>query len=272
MQLRREQVAVVTGAASGIGEALSAQLATRGLTLALLDIDAERLAQHAAALTAQGARVRAFPCDVGDRDAVHRAAEEAAAALGPASLVIANAGIGTYGRFHEVPEAYFDAVLRVNLHGVIHTTRAWWPQLVAQPAAHLVTISSVFGLVAPAGQAAYSAAKFGVRGFTEALRHEAEGTGVRVSVVHPGGIRTRIAERATFDTTRFTAAERDAKVAQFARLARTTPAAAAARIVRGIERDEPRILVGPDATVLAWLARLWPVTYWRLMRRLLEPL
>lgn len=270
MQLGREQVAVVTGAASGIGEALTTALAARGLRVALLDIDAERLARHAATLAAQGARVHAMPCDVGDREAVQRAADEVAAVLGPASLVIANAGIGTYGRFHEVPEAHFDAVLRVNLHGVIHTVRAWWPQLVAQPAAHLVTISSVFGLVAPAGQTAYATAKFGVRGFTEALRHEAEGTAVRVSVVHPGGIRTRIAEQAIFDTTRFSMAEREARVAQFAQLARTTPAAAAARILRGVERDERRILVGPDATVIAWLQRLFPVTYWGFMRRMLE--
>lgn len=270
MHLERDQVAVITGAASGIGEALSSALAARGLRVALLDIDAPRLTRHAATLEAQGARVHAIPCDVGDRDAVERAADVTAATLGPASLVIANAGIGTYGRFHEVPVSHFDAVLRVNLHGVIHTVRAWWPQLVARPAAHLVTISSVFGLVAPAGQTAYAAAKFGVRGFTEALRHEADGTAVRVSVVHPGGIRTRIAEQATFDPTRFTAAEREAKVAQFARLARTTPTTAAARILRGIERDERRILIGPDAAIIAWLQRLFPVTYWRFMRRFLE--
>lgn len=272
MQLERNQVAVITGAASGIGEALSARLAARGLHVALLDADAPRLEAHATALRAQGARVHPVVVDVGDRDAVHAAADETARTLGPAALVVANAGVGTYGTFAEVPESLFDWVLRVNLHGVVHTARAWWPQLVAQPAAHLVTISSVFGLVAPAGQTAYAAAKFGVRGFTEALRHEVAGSALRVSVVHPGGIRTRIAERARYDETRFTAAEREAKVAQFAQLARTTPADAARRIERGIERDEPRILVGPDAPVIAWLQRLLPVSYWNIMRRALGEL
>lgn len=270
MQVREGMVAVVTGAASGIGEALSRQLAARRVRVALLDVAADRLAALNAELAAAGARVHPIVVDVGDRAALEAAAATAAQHLGPAQLLIANAGVATHGTFGEVPVAHFDRVLEVNLHGVIHTVRAWWPQLVAQPAAHVVTISSVFGLVAPAGQAAYAAAKFGVRGFTEALRHEAEGTGLRVSVVHPGGIRTRIAEHATFDMSRVTAADREALVARFRRLARTTPGAAATRILRGIERDEARILVGPDATLLAWLQRIAPVRYWWTLRRLLD--
>jgi short-subunit dehydrogenase len=268
MELRTGDVAVVTGAASGIGEALASRLAERGLRVAMLDVHAERLLAHAERLTAQGATVRAMVVDVGDREALTAAAAESARTLGSAALVVANAGVATYGTFGEVPEAHFDRVLRVNLHGVIHTTRAFWPQLLAAPRAHLVTISSVFGLVAPPGQAAYAAAKFGVRGFTEALRHEADGTALRVSVVHPGGIRTRIAEHATYDTTRFTPAQRAEKVARFAQLARTTPEGAARRILRGIERDEPRILVGPDARIIAWLQRLSPLGYWRILRTL----
>lgn len=272
MQVRDGMVAVVTGAASGIGEALSRQLAARGLRVALLDVAADRLAALNAELAATGATVHPIVVDVRDRAALESAAATAAQRLGPAQLLIANAGVATHGTFGEVPVAHFDQVLEVNLHGVIHTVRAWWPQLVAQRAAHLVTISSVFGLVAPAGQAAYAAAKFGVRGFTEALRHEAEGTGLRVSVVHPGGIRTRIAEHATFDASRVTAADREAVLARFRRLARTTPAAAAMRILQGIERDEARILVGRDATLLAWLQRIAPVHYWRTLRRILgEP-
>jgi NAD(P)-dependent dehydrogenase (short-subunit alcohol dehydrogenase family) len=200
---------------------------------------------------------------------VHAFAEASAKAMGPAQVVIANAGVATLGSFAELPESLFDWVLRVNLHGVVHTARAFWPQLAGASSSHFVAISSVFGLVAPANQSAYATAKFGVRGFAEALRHETAGTGLRVSVVHPGGVRTRIAEHARFDDRRFSTADRDAKVVQFAQLARTTPAQAAARIVRGIERDESRILVGPDATVMVWLQRLLPVSYWRVLRRLL---
>lgn len=272
MQLRTGLVAVVTGAASGIGAALGGTLARRGLKVALLDQHADRLQAEAARLADTGATVHAEVVDVSDAAALAAAAASTARILGPAAVVIANAGVATYGTFGEVPVAHFDRVLQVNLHGVIHTTRAYWAQLQAQPAAHLVTISSVFGLVAPPGQAAYAAAKFGVRGFTEAVRHEAEGTSLRVSVVHPGGIRTRIAEHATYDTARYSATEREEKVARFATLARTSPEAAAARILRGIERDEPRILVGPDATVIAWLQRLAPLAYWRIMRRVVGDL
>lgn len=270
MRLVPGTICVVTGAAHGIGRALATQLAARGAILALADRDAAALAEVSAALSARGATVVARPIDVASRDAVHAFAARIAEQLGPAELVVANAGVGTYGTFEEVTEARFDEVLAVNLHGVIHTVRAFLPHLRRRPVGHVVTISSVFGLVAPAGQVAYATSKFGVRGFSEALRHELEGSPVRVSVVHPGGVRTAIAEHASWDAERWTEAERRERIARFLALTRTSPEDAAATILRGVEADAPRILVGPDAPVLAWLARLAPVRYWRVLRRVFD--
>lgn len=269
MRLAPGTVCVVTGAAHGIGHALAAGLAARGAVLALCDRDAPALAVAAAGLAARGATVVALPVDVTSRDAVHAFAAAVADRLGPAELVIANAGRGTHGTFEEVSEARFDEILAVNLHGVIHTVRAFLPHLRRRPVGHVVTLSSVFGLVAPAGQSAYAASKFGVRGFTEALRHELEATPIRVSVVHPGGVRTTIAEHATWDPERWTEEERRERIARFLALTRTSADEAAATILRGVEQDAPRILVGPDAHAIAWLARIAPVRYWRFLRRLL---
>lgn len=270
MRLVPGTVCVITGAAHGIGRALADRLAARGAALALADRDASALAAVADGLVARGATVVARPLDVSSRDAVHAFAADVAARLGPAEVVIANAGIATHGTFEEVTEARFDEVLAVNLLGVIHTVRAFLPQVRRRPAGHVVTVSSVFGLVAPAGQVAYATSKFGVRGFTEALRHELEGTPVRVSVVHPGGVRTTIAEHATFDAARWTDAERQARIARFLALTRTSADQAADAILHGVEADAPRILVGQDARVLAWLARIAPVRYWRWLRRFLR--
>ena len=136
--------------------------------------------------------------------------------------------------------------------------------------AHIVNISSLFGFIAPAGQAAYCTAKFGVRGFTEVLRHELEDTKVSVSCVHPGGIRTAIVEHARCSAA-VDPAEMTETAKRFAAVARTSPGQAAARILRGVERGEKRIVVGPDAKVLDWLQRLAPLGYWFLLRLFLGP-
>ncbi len=138
-----------------------------------------------------------------------------------------------------------------------------------EPRAHIVNLSSVFGLVAPAGQAPYAASKFAVRGFTEALRHEFQGSNVCVSCVHPGGIRTPIARHSRLGSAT-PASKREENIARFERLARTAPEAAAARILRGVERREERILIGMDAHQIDILQRLRPVSYWKTLSRKLE--
>ncbi len=160
--------------------------------------------------------------------------------------MINNAGVALHGRFEEISLDDLRWLMGINFWGVVYGVKYFLPLLKKEPSAHIVNISSVFGIVAPAGQSAYSASKFAVRGFTEALRHELEGTSVSVSCVHPGGIRTPIARRARLGANT-PPGSRDEAVARFDRITPTMPDAAAARILQGVERREPRILIGRDA-------------------------
>jgi NAD(P)-dependent dehydrogenase (short-subunit alcohol dehydrogenase family) len=264
-------VAVVTGAGSGIGRALARQLAAAGSALALADIDEAGLQQTAASLSERGVQLTTHVMDVSDESAVQAFAQDVAARHGRVTLLINNAGVALHGTFEEISLDDLRWLVGINFWGVVHGVKYFLPLLKKEPRAHIVNISSLFGIVAPAGQSAYSASKFAVRGFTEALRHELEGTSVFVSCVHPGGIRTPIARRARLGANT-PPGSRDEAVARFDRLTPTMPDAAAARILQGVESREPRILIGPDARKIDVLQRLRPGTYWKaLARRMREP-
>jgi NAD(P)-dependent dehydrogenase (short-subunit alcohol dehydrogenase family) len=264
-------VAVVTGAGSGIGRALARQLAVASSALALADIDEAGLQQTAASLSERGVQLTTHVVDVSDESAMQSFAQDVLARHGRVTLLINNAGVALHGRFEEISLDDLRWLMGINFWGVVHGVKYFLPLLKKEPRAHIVNISSVFGIVAPAGQSAYSASKFAVRGFTEALRHELEGTSVFVSCVHPGGIRTPIARRARLGANTPPGA-RDEAVARFDRLTPTMPDAAAARILQGVERREPRILIGRDARQIDVLQRLRPGTYWKtLARRVQEP-
>ena len=264
-------VAVVTGAGSGIGRALARQLAVAGSALALADVDGAALQQTTASLSERGVQLTTHIVDVSDESAVQAFAQDVAARHGRVSLLINNAGVALHGRFEEISLDDLRWLMGINFWGVVHGVKYFLPLLKKEPRAHVVNISSVFGIVAPAGQSAYSASKFAVRGFTEALQHELEGTSVFVSCVHPGGIRTPIARRARLGANT-PPTSRDEAVARFDRLTPTMPDAAAARILQGVERREPRILIGRDARKIDILQRLRPGTYWKaLARRIQEP-
>ena len=271
MPFLRDGVAVVTGAGSGIGRALARQLAMEGSVLAIADIDEAGLQQTAASLSEKSAKLTTHVVDVSDESAMQGFAEDVAARHGRVTLLINNAGVALLGWFEEISLDDLRWVMDVNFWGVVYGVKYFLPLLKKEQRAHIVNISSVFGIVAPAGQSAYSASKFAVRGFTEALRHELEGSSVFVSCVHPGGIRTPIARRARLGANT-PPASRDEAVARFDRLTPTMPDAAAARILQGVERREPRILVGRDARQADILQRLRPGTYWKtLARRVQEP-
>lgn len=271
----RGGVAVITGAAQGIGAALALGLAQRGCNLALADIDPAALQVTAAEARARGVRVSEHLLDVSDAQAVANFPARVLEKHPEVNLLFNNAGVGLMGSFEQVTLEEFEWLLGINLFGVVRMTKAFLPVLRRAEHAHIVNISSLFGFIAPAGQSAYCTSKFAVRGFTEALRHELEGGTVAVSCVHPGGIRTGIAERAR-RTAQVDAAYAAAAVERFAAVARTTPAEAAERILKGVARGEKRIVVGPDARLLDWLQRLMPLAYWSLFklmmgRKLLPP-
>jgi short-subunit dehydrogenase len=260
--------AVVTGAASGIGAALAGLLAGRGSNLVLVDRDKERLDGVADRVRREHPQlaVDSYVVDLSDAAATDAAAEALAAAHPGTTLLVNNAGVALGGRFDQVTLEEFDWVMAVNFRSVVRLTHAFLPALKAHPGSHLVTVSSVFGIFAPAGQAAYSASKFAVRGFSEAVRHELAENGVGVTVVHPGGIKTRIAESARTGSG-VSVEEYEQGRKQFAKLLRMPPEDAAAQIVAAIENRRPRLLIGWSAKVPDVLVRLMPGSYWKLIAR-----
>lgn len=260
------RVAVVTGAASGIGRAVACSLAERGCHVALADIDEAGL-ESTASLIGNRVRVTRHRLDVADAGAVGRFPEEIIAAHGGVDVLVNNAGVALGGTFEQVAPDEFDWLMAINFSGVVNMTRAFLPHLKAQPEAQIVNLSSLFGLIAPPGQTAYSAAKFAVRGFSQALRHEllAEGSRVGVTVVHPGGVRTRIASSARIARNAPVQSEEEKR--RFEHLLRMPPERAGEIIVRAAERRQARVLVGLDAGLVSVLERVAPVSYWALLGR-----
>ena len=262
----KDRVAVITGAGSGIGRATASSLARRGCHLALCDIDAIGLEQTHAQVLAAGVRASVHRLDVTDRQAVAVLPAAVVEAHGRADLLINNAGVALAGSFNQLSEADFDWLMEINFHAVVRMTRAFLPVLRASDDACIVNLSSVFGLISPPGQSAYCASKFAVRGFSNALRHELDGTRIGVSVVHPGGVATAIARNARVAPA-LSAEERRHRMDQADKLLRLPPEEAGEVIVRGVEKRRARILVGRDAVIISLLERLLPVSYWRVLAR-----
>lgn len=263
--------AAITGAASGIGRALALELAARGCDLALADLDSAGLESVAKEIAlAHPRRVTIRTVDVADPGQIQDFALAAIADFPSLNLLFNNAGVALLGQFDEFDQAQMAWLMDINFWGVVRGTRAFLAHLRSRPQAHIINISSIFGIIAPAGQSAYAASKFAVRGFSEALRHElaVNKSTVRLSVVHPGGVKTNIARKARTGTQLREGVSMNEVGDRFERMARTTPSAAAQRIIRGIERNEPRILIGGDARILDVLQRLKPATYWALLSRI----
>jgi short-subunit dehydrogenase len=262
--------AAITGAASGIGRALALQLAARGCDLALADRDEAGLAAVAAEITAATAqKVTTHRVDVADASQIAAFAQAAIAAHPGLNILVNNAGVALLGQFHEIDLSQMEWLIDINFWGVVRSTRAFLPHLATRPEAHIVNLSSIFGIVAPPGQTAYAAAKFAVRGFSESLRHELQlaASPVRLSVVHPGGVLTNIVRNSRAGVGVTDNARRAQTIERFDSIAKTTPHDAALRIIKGIEKNQPRILIGNDARFMDFLQRLRPGTYWNVMAK-----
>lgn len=262
--------AAITGAASGIGRALALELAAGGCDVAIADRDEAGLAATAAELAARGRKVTTHRVDVSDPAQIQAFAQAATSAHPGLNIVINNAGVALLGQFSEIDQAQFEWLMNINFWGVVHGTRAFLPHLERQKAAHIVNISSIFGIIAPSGQTAYCASKFAVRGFSESLRHEfwLNNSPVQLTVVHPGGIKTNIVRNMRTGAAITDNARRVESIERFdTEFAKTTSEVAAQTIIKGIEKNAPRVLIGNDAKFMDLLQRFRPGKYFKVMQR-----
>lgn len=270
MTLSKNSVAVITGAASGIGRALAIRLAQEGIAgIAISDVNQEGLNETFAALEKLGeVKVSKHVVNVSDKAEMQKFVEDVLAAHdNRVTHLVNNAGVGLLGTFEQISLEDFEWLISINFWGVVYGTKFFLPVLKKQDQAHIVNISSVFGLVAPPEQTAYAASKFAVRGFTEALRHELEGfSTVRVSSVHPGGIKTNIARNSRLGADTPEEYKKQG-VKFFDKVAQTSAEDAAETIVRGIRKENPRILIGKDAVAINYISRLFPKKYLKVFEK-----
>lgn len=269
MKSFKDKVAAITGAGSGIGRALAINLATQGCHLALSDINLDGLAETASLLKPYSIRVSTHGLDVADKTAVFAWAESVISEHGQVNLLFNNAGVALSGTVAALAVSDFDWIMGINFWGVIYGTKAFLPYLEASGDGHIINLSSVFGLTAQPLMSGYNASKFAVRGFTESLRQDLELTNSCVSAtcVHPGGIKTNIAKAARFSASvaEITGKDKNSATKEFEQTFFTTPESAAKTITNAVKANRRRVLVGPDARIYDWMARLAPSGYQRLM-------
>lgn len=264
------KVAAITGAGSGIGRSLAVLLARRGHRLALSDVSEENLAETA---RLAGGTVHTQVVDVADRDAVEAWAQAVVAEYGTVNQIYNNAGIAYSRTVLESEYEDYERVIGINLWGVIHGTKAFLPHLIASGDGHVINVSSLNGFLAQSEMSHYVTTKFGVRGFSEALRIEMLDAGHRVgvTVVHPGGIKTNIATAALQSARDMgkpvTEADEKRERLYNEKLLKMSPDQAAAIIVKAVDAGKGRVLVGNDAKAVELLVRLLPGVYPKLVAR-----
>lgn len=267
MKSFEDKVAAITGAGSGIGRELALELGRRKCHLSLCDINEETLRQTTEQARALGVRVTSRGVDVANRDAVYAWADATANDHGKVNLIVNNAGVALASTVERMRYEDFEWLMNINFWGVVYGTKAFLPHLRASGEGHVVNISSVFGLAGIPSQSAYNSAKFAVRGFTESLRQELDmlKCGVSATSVHPGGIKTSIARSSRIDES-----IRDLGISEvgtrekFEKTFITSADKAARVILEGVQRNDRRVLIGPDSRVFDWAVRLLPSTYQRI--------
>lgn len=262
----RSKIAVVTGAASGIGRGLAINLAREGCSLALADVDETGLNETVNLIDSENFQANSYRVDVSDRDRVYRFADEVMKDFGKVDIVINNAGVQLKETLEDVTYEDLDWILGINLYGVIYGSKAFLPYLKKQPLANLVNISSVQGLFTNPNSGPYCTSKFAVRGFTLTLVQELKDTTVKVSCVYPGGVKTNIVRKERFYKVSRPGMTKEDEAALFDKYVSWTSAERAARvIIKGIKKNKQRILVGPDAYFYDIISRIAPMTWQKFM-------
>lgn len=269
MKSLQDRVAVITGAGSGIGRALAIELSAAGCSVALSDINEAAVNEVAKQLNDMGRPAIADRLDVSDREAFYAYADKVHAHYGKVNIVINNAGVALGATVEDTTYDDFEWLMDINFWGVVYGTKAFLPYLKQADAGHIVNISSIFGIISVPTQSAYNAAKFAVRGFTDALRMELEmeGSSVSCTTIHPGGIKTNIARSARMkgDVSKFTGSSKADPREDFEKMFRTTPEDAAATIIKGIRSNKRRVLIGSDAVAVDSMQRMMPTAYQKIM-------
>jgi|TARA_R110002073_G_scaffold336589_1_gene536539 butyryl-CoA dehydrogenase len=269
MKSLQDRVAVITGAGSGIGRALAIELSAAGCNVALSDINEAAVNEVAKQLNDMGRPAIADRLDVSDREAFYAYADKVHAHYGKVNIVINNAGVALGATVEDTTYDDFEWLMGINFWGVVYGTKAFLPYLKQADAGHIVNISSIFGIISVPTQSAYNAAKFAVRGFTDALRMELEmeGSSVSCTTIHPGGIKTNIARSARMkgDVSKFTGSSKADPREDFEKMFRTTPEDAAATIIKGIRSNKRRVLIGSDAVAVDSMQRMMPTAYQKIM-------
>lgn len=265
MKRLKNKVAAITGAGSGIGQALAINLAEKGCHLALSDVNKKGLAETLNYLKPYPVKVSQHILDVSDKKAVYNWADQVVAEHGQVNFVFNNAGVALSGTVDTLSIEDYEWVMNINFWGVVYGTKAFLPYLEKSGEGHVVNISSVFGITSQPLMSGYNASKFAVRGFTESLRQDLEITNSNVSTtcVHPGGIKTNIAKCARMNSSveKVTGISKEKSLVEFERMFMHTADSAAKTILKGVCKNERRVLIGVDAKILDGMARVFPTGY-----------
>ncbi len=260
---------IITGAGSGIGQALTIKAIAEGANVIASDVNEKELDETIAQTNGKAEK---YVLDVANHEAIKTFAADIIQKYPNETIILVNnAGVGlASGNFTETPLEDFEWLMNINLYGVVRLSKAFLPHLLQQNKGHIVNVSSVFGLAGMPNNSAYSTAKFGVKGFTDVLKAELLGTNVKVSSVHPGGIKTNIAKNSRISSTQ-NVEEAKATMAKFEKVAlKMSPAKAADVIIDGIKKDKSRILIGSDAKALDFIVRLFPNSYHKIIAKVFK--
>ncbi len=265
----KDTLFIITGAGSGIGQALTIKAIEEGAKVIASDINEKGLDET---IAQSNGKAEKYLLDVADAAQIEQFAKTILQKYPNETIILVNnAGVGlASGNFSETPLEDFEWLMNINIYGVVRMTKAFLPHLIHQNKGHIVNVSSVYGLAGMPTNSAYSTAKFGVKGFTDVLKAELLGTNIKVSSVHPGGIKTNIARNSRISVTQDIAQAR-ATMAKFEKVAlKMPPTKAAEIIINGIKKDKSRILIGSDAKALDWIVRIFPNSYHKIIARVFK--